>query len=54
VSELETFGSNYEGAILEFIHQSPERFDGYLINHVGLTAGARRTACPDRDPPARH
>lgn len=35
--EVETFVSNYEGAILEFIHQSAERVDGYLINPAGLT-----------------
>jgi len=35
--EIETFSSNYEGAILEFIHESAERADGYVINPAGLT-----------------
>jgi len=35
--EIETFSSNYEGAILEFIHESTERADGYVINPAGLT-----------------
>jgi 3-dehydroquinate dehydratase-2 len=35
--EVETFVSDYEGAILEFIHQSADRIDGYLINPAGLT-----------------
>lgn len=34
---VETFVSNYEGAILEFIHESTDRTDGYLINPAGLT-----------------
>ena len=36
--EVETFVSNYEGAILEFIHQSTERVDGCMINPAGLTS----------------
>ncbi len=36
--EVETFVSDYEGAILEFIHQSADRVDGYLINPAGLTS----------------
>jgi 3-dehydroquinate dehydratase II len=36
--DVETFVSDYEGAILEFIHQSAERVDGYLINPAGLTS----------------
>ncbi len=36
--DVETFVSNYEGAILEFIHQSAERVDGYIINPAGLTS----------------
>jgi 3-dehydroquinate dehydratase-2 len=36
--EVETFVSDYEGAILEFIHESAERVDGYLINPAGLTS----------------
>ena len=36
--DVETFVSNYEGAILEFVHQSAERVDGYLINPAGLTS----------------
>lgn len=35
--DVETFSSNYEGAILEFIHESAARVDGYLINPAGLT-----------------
>jgi 3-dehydroquinate dehydratase II len=35
--DVETFVSDYEGAILEFIHQSAERVDGYIINPAGLT-----------------
>jgi 3-dehydroquinate dehydratase II len=38
--EVETFASNYEGAILEFIHESAHRVDGYLINPAGLTTGS--------------
>jgi 3-dehydroquinate dehydratase-2 len=37
--EVETFASNYEGAILEFIHESAGRVDGYIINPAGLTTG---------------
>jgi 3-dehydroquinate dehydratase II len=36
--DVETFVSDYEGAILEFIHQSAERVDGDLINPAGLTS----------------
>ena len=32
-----TFASNYEGAILEFIHQSAGTTDAYVINPAGLT-----------------
>ena len=35
--EVEPFASNHEGEILEFIHSSAERVDGYLINPAGLT-----------------
>ncbi|MEU1984591.1 type II 3-dehydroquinate dehydratase [Nocardia sp. NPDC019395] len=35
--EVSTFSSNYEGAILEFIHESAEQVDGYIINPAGLT-----------------
>jgi len=34
---VESFSSNYEGAILEFIHESANRVDGYIINPAGLT-----------------
>ncbi|MGQ7843938.1 type II 3-dehydroquinate dehydratase [Granulosicoccus sp. 3-233] len=34
---VESFSSNYQGAILEFIHESASRVDGYLINPAGLT-----------------
>jgi 3-dehydroquinate dehydratase II len=36
--DVETFVSNYEGAILEYIHESADRVDGYLINPAGLMA----------------
>ena len=32
-----TFASNYEGAILEFIHESAATADAYIINPAGLT-----------------
>ena len=32
---LATFSSNYEGAILEYIHESADVTDGYLINPAG-------------------
>lgn len=35
--EVENFSSNYQGAILEFIHESAARVDGYIINPAGLT-----------------
>jgi 3-dehydroquinate dehydratase-2 len=35
--EVESFSSNYEGAILEYIHESAVRVDGYIINPAGLT-----------------
>ena len=35
--EVECFSSNYEGAILEFIHESAHRVDGYIINPAGAT-----------------
>jgi 3-dehydroquinate dehydratase-2 len=41
--ELETFSSNYEGAILEFLHESADRTDGYLINPAGLTTTGEAT-----------
>ena len=31
------FASNFEGAILEFIHESAESADAYVINPAGLT-----------------
>lgn len=34
---VENFSSNYQGAILEFIHESASRVDGYIINPAGLT-----------------
>ena len=34
---VEHFSSNYEGAILEFIHESASRVDAYIINPAGLT-----------------
>jgi 3-dehydroquinate dehydratase-2 len=35
--DVENFSSNYEGAILEYIHESAGRVDGYIINPAGLT-----------------
>ncbi len=35
--EVENFASNHQGEILEFIHGSAERVDGYIINPAGLT-----------------
>ncbi len=35
---LQTFASNYEGEILEFIHKTAKTADGYLINPSGLTS----------------
>lgn len=35
--DVETFDSNHEGNILEYIHESGERVDGYIINPAGLT-----------------
>jgi 3-dehydroquinate dehydratase-2 len=35
--DVENFSSNYEGAILEYIHGSAGRVDGYIINPAGLT-----------------
>ena len=40
---LATFSSNYEGAILEFIHESADATDGYLINPAGLTVTGEAT-----------
>lgn len=35
--DVETFDSNHEGDILEYIHASGERVDAYIINPAGLT-----------------
>ncbi|RVT86651.1 3-dehydroquinate dehydratase [Rhodobacteraceae bacterium CCMM004] len=35
--EIECFSSNYQGAILEFIHESAHRVDAYIINPAGAT-----------------
>jgi 3-dehydroquinate dehydratase-2 len=37
------FASNYEGAILEFIHGSAHSADAYIINPAGLTEGGVAT-----------
>lgn len=34
---IERFMSNHEGDILEFIHGSGDRVDGYIVNPAGLT-----------------
>jgi len=38
-----TFASNFEGAILEFIHESAKSSDAYVINPAGLTEGGVAT-----------
>lgn len=35
--EVENFSSNFQGEILEFIHESGGRVDGYIVNPAGLT-----------------
>lgn len=35
--DVECFSSNYQGAILEFIHESAHQVDGYIINPAGAT-----------------
>lgn len=35
--EIKTFVSNYEGAILEFIHANATNADAFIINPAGLT-----------------
>lgn len=35
--EMSTIASNYEGKILDFIHEQQQRVDGFLINPAGLT-----------------
>jgi 3-dehydroquinate dehydratase-2 len=40
---VSTFASNYEGAILEFIHESTQWADAYIINPAGLTEGGVAT-----------
>lgn len=35
--EVENFSSNHIGDILEFIHESASRVDGYIINPAGAT-----------------
>lgn len=51
--DVETFSSNYQGAILEFIHESAHRVDGYIINPAGATTigEAIRHALQDADRP---
>lgn len=41
--DVEVFASNYEGAILEFLHASAARVDGYVINPAGLTTTGEAT-----------
>jgi len=38
-----TFSSNFEGAILEHIHESAKSADAYIINPAGLTEGGVAT-----------
>lgn len=42
--EIEPYISNFEGEILEYIHESSRRVDGYLVNPAGLTL--QSTAVP--------
>ena len=35
--ETESFSSNFEGAILEYIHEAAARVDAFVINPAGLT-----------------
>ena len=51
--EVECFSSNYQGAILEFVHESAHRVDGYIINPAGATTvgEAIRHALQDADRP---
>lgn len=35
--ELETFQSNHEGQILDFLEEAAERVDGFVVNAGGLT-----------------
>jgi 3-dehydroquinate dehydratase II len=51
--ELNTFSSNHEGEILEFIHRTASQVDGYLINPAGLTTvgEATRHALSDSEKP---
>jgi 3-dehydroquinate dehydratase-2 len=51
--EVECFSSNYQGAILEFVHESAHRVDGYVINPAGATTigEAIRHALQDADRP---
>jgi len=50
---VETYSSNHMGDILEFIHGSAERVDGYIINPAGLTTmgEAVRHALEDTEKP---
>ena len=52
--DVETFSSNHMGDILEFIHGSADRVDGYIINPAGLTTmgEAVRHALEDTAKPA--
>jgi 3-dehydroquinate dehydratase II len=40
---IATFASNFEGAILEYIHESANSTDAYVINPAGLTEGGVAT-----------
>jgi 3-dehydroquinate dehydratase II len=48
-----TFASNFEGAILEFIHESAKSSDAYVINPAGLIEGgvATKHALTETDKP---
>lgn len=52
--DVETFDSNHEGDILEYIHESGERVDAYIINPAGLTTKGEgvRHALEDTGRPA--
>jgi 3-dehydroquinate dehydratase-2 len=41
--DVTTFSSNFEGAILEHIHESAKSTDAYIINPAGMTVGGVAT-----------
>jgi 3-dehydroquinate dehydratase-2 len=41
--EIVTFSSNHEGDILEFVHESADSMDAFIVNPAGLTVGGMAT-----------